>query len=86
MKTVMKSIAIILLALAISCTDSFAQDTHPCKATTKEGKPCKMSAVKGSDYCMVHNPNTIRCGAIKKDGKPCQMRVKNAGEHCRYHQ
>ena len=28
-----------------------------CKATTKDGKPCRCMAMGGSDYCYRHNPD-----------------------------
>ena len=31
-----------------------------CKATTKDGKRCKARALKGSDYCVAHDPSLAK--------------------------
>lgn len=35
-----------------------AEEEEPghCKGTTKAGKPCKLLALRGSDYCQMHQP------------------------------
>jgi hypothetical protein len=80
MKTFTIALAFLCLGLTV-----IAQNPH-CKATKKDGTPCRSTVILPNGYCPFHNPDTPRCGFIKKDGKPCRMQVQKPDERCRYHQ
>ena len=81
MKTLTLALALFVCSLPV-----LAQH---CKATKKDGTPCKFPYALPSGYCPMHDSATQaavpRCGFIKKDGTPCRMRVAKAGDRCIYH-
>lgn len=51
-----------------------------CRAKTSAGEPCKMSPLKGSNYCFTHAPEVgaARAMARKRGGQ--RRRVEHAGD------
>jgi ribonuclease HI len=65
------------VASRVPVTDDGAQ----CRATTKAGKPCPITA-RPSGFCHVHDP-ALLCGAPTKRGTACG--VATGGGRCRAH-
>jgi hypothetical protein len=53
-----------------------------CRATTKVGKPCPITA-RPSGFCHVHDP-AVLCGAPTKRGTPCG--IATGGGRCQVHE
>jgi hypothetical protein len=59
-----------------------------CKGTTENGKPCKLEALPGKEYCYLHRFTPIvvreRCHAIGKNGQRCSKKTLR-GIYCFIH-
>lgn len=79
--------SIILIITSPALSPSQIQQTHQCVATTKKGTRCKNKALKGSNYCQVHqakSPNVAQCKAQTKSGTRCSRAAKYSG-YCKQH-
>ncbi|MBN2171540.1 MAG: hypothetical protein JW819_09505 [Candidatus Krumholzibacteriota bacterium] len=53
-----------------------------CKAINKNGQPCKAKAIRGSDYCVFHDPDraaAIAAGRLKGSATALIPRVRRQG-------
>lgn len=51
-----------------------------------ENRQCKASQGSGSEYCVLHDPDTVKCKGMTKDKKPCMsLPMKEGDGHCHNH-
>ncbi len=77
-KRITIGIAIVLMAIVHAATA-----TDLCKATKKDGTPCK-GRPGTSGYCYFHDPAN-RCTQIKKDGTQCKGIKMKGTDKCYVH-
>ena len=56
-----------------------------CEAITKKKTQCTKTAMAGSSYCSIHNPNRPRCNGLTSDGKQCGGIVTKGKMYCASH-